>query len=157
HHKYSDTERDVHSPLRRGFIYSHMGWWLGREHEATNLALIKDFAGFPELRFLNRFHALGPLGLIAALTIVGGVDAGLWGYAVSTCVLMHAPFAINSFAPVFGSRRYATKDTSRNNLWLALLTLGEGWHNNHHHYMNSCNQGFFWWEIDVTYYVIRIF
>ncbi|KYF55557.1 stearoyl-CoA desaturase [Sorangium cellulosum] len=155
HHKYSDTERDVHSPLRRGFWYAHMGWWLGREHEELDLKRIPDFAGFPELRWLDRYHVVGPIGMIALLFAVGGYDAFLWGYVVSTCALMHGTFTINSLAHVFGSRRYATTDTSRNNFWLALITLGEGWHNNHHHYMSSANQGFFWWEIDVSFYILR--
>ncbi|WP_437525728.1 acyl-CoA desaturase [Sorangium sp. So ce726] len=155
HHKYSDTERDVHSPLRRGFWYAHMGWWLGREHEELDLKRIPDFAGFPELRWLERYHVVGPLGMMALLFAVGGYDAFLWGYVVSTCALMHGTFTINSLAHVFGSRRYATTDTSRNNFWLALITLGEGWHNNHHHYMSSANQGFFWWEIDVSFYILR--
>ncbi|WP_437895040.1 acyl-CoA desaturase [Sorangium sp. So ce124] len=155
HHKYSDTERDVHSPLRKGFWYAHMGWWLGREHEELDLKRIPDFAGFPELRWLERYHVVGPLGMMALLFAVGGYDAFLWGYVVSTCALMHGTFTINSLAHVFGSRRYATTDTSRNNFWLALITLGEGWHNNHHHYMSSANQGFFWWEIDVSFYILR--
>jgi stearoyl-CoA desaturase (Delta-9 desaturase) len=155
HHKYSDTERDVHSPLRRGFWYAHLGWWLGREHEKTDLSLIPDLAGFPELRWLDRFHVIGPAALIAGLFLFGGYDAFLWGYVVSTCALLHGTFTINSLAHVFGSRRYATTDTSRNNFWLALLTFGEGWHNNHHHYMASARQGFFWWEIDVSYYLLR--
>ncbi|AUX36515.1 MULTISPECIES: acyl-CoA desaturase [Sorangium] len=155
HHKYSDTERDVHSPLRRGFWYAHIGWWLGREHEELDLKRIPDFAGFPELRWLDRYHVVGPLGMIALLFALGGYDAFLWGYVVSTCALMHGTFTINSLAHVFGSRRYATTDTSRNNFWLALITLGEGWHNNHHHYMSSANQGFFWWEIDVSFYILR--
>ncbi|WP_437315337.1 acyl-CoA desaturase [Sorangium sp. So ce385] len=155
HHKYSDTERDVHSPLRRGFWYAHIGWWLGREHEELDLKRIPDFAGFPELRWLDRYHVVGPLGMIALLFALGGYDAFLWGYVVSTCALMHGTFTINSLAHVFGSRRYATTDTSRNNFWLALITLGEGWHNNHHHYMSSANQGFFWWEVDVSFYILR--
>ncbi|MGK4001995.1 acyl-CoA desaturase [Sorangium sp. So ce1036] len=155
HHKYSDTERDVHSPIRKGFWYAHIGWWLGREHEQVDLKRIPDFAGFPELRWLDRFHVIGPLGMIALLFLVGGYDAFLWGYVVSTCALMHGTFTINSLSHVFGSRRYATTDTSRNNFWLALITLGEGWHNNHHHYMSSANQGFFWWEIDVSFYILR--
>lgn len=154
HHRFSDTDRDVHSPTRRGFFYAHMGWWLGPEHEAVQYKLIPDFAGYPELRWIDRRHFAGPLALIAILALWGGVDAVLWGYALSTCVLMHCTFAINSVAHVFGSRRYATSDTSRNNLGLALVTLGEGWHNNHHHYMTSARQGFFWWEIDVSYYVL---
>jgi len=155
HHKHSDTERDVHSPLRRGFWYSHMGWWLSPEHEKTDLSLIPDFAGYPELRWLDRYHQVGVFALMGGLWAAGGLDAFLWGYVVSTCVLMHATFTINSLAHVFGSRRFATTDTSRNNFWLALLTMGEGWHNNHHHYQSSANQGFYWWEVDFSYYILK--
>ena len=155
HHRYSDTERDVHSPARRGVFWSHLGWWLSRDHQTTRLELIPDFAGYPELRLVDRWSSLGPLALIALLAALGGWDAFLWGYVVSTCMLLHATFTINSLAHLFGTRRYATTDTSRNNLFLALITLGEGWHNNHHHYMNSASQGFFWWEVDVSYYVLK--
>ncbi|HVY44723.1 MAG TPA: acyl-CoA desaturase [Minicystis sp.] len=154
HHKYSDTERDVHSPLRKGFWYAHMGWWMSLEHEKGNLDIIRDYAGFPEIRWLDRWHWVGVFALMAGLAAFG-LEVYLWGYVVSTCVLMHATFTINSLAHVFGSRRYATADTSRNNPWLALLTMGEGWHNNHHHYMSSARQGFFWWEVDVSYYVLK--
>jgi stearoyl-CoA desaturase (delta-9 desaturase) len=155
HHKYSDTEKDIHSPKQRGFWYSHMGWWLGRDHEETQWKHIGDFARFPELVFLDRWHVLGVFGCMGLAIALRGFDGFLWGYVVSTAFLMHATFTINSLAHVFGSRRYDTADTSRNNFWLALITLGEGWHNNHHHYMRSANQGFFWWEIDVTYYVLK--
>jgi stearoyl-CoA desaturase (delta-9 desaturase) len=155
HHKYSDTPRDVHSPVLRGFWYSHMGWWMGLDREEQDLEIIRDYAGYPELRWLDRWHVVGVFGLMAILAAFG-LDVYLWGYVVSTCVLMHATFTINSLAHVFGSRRYATTDTSRNNLLLALITFGEGWHNNHHHYMSSARQGFFWWEIDVSYYVLKV-
>ncbi|HEY4119948.1 MAG TPA: acyl-CoA desaturase [Byssovorax sp.] len=154
HHKYSDTDRDVHSPLRRGFWYAHMGWWLGGEHEPNDHARIRDYAGYPELRWLDRYHWVGPFAMMAALACFG-LDAFLWGYVVSTCALMHGTFTINSLAHVFGSRRFATTDTSRNNFTLALITLGEGWHNNHHHYQSSARQGFYWWEIDVSFYVLK--
>lgn len=157
HHKYSDTEKDVHSPKQRGFWYAHMGWWLGSEHEKTNLALIKDFAKYPELRFIDRYHWIGVVLMMAAAWVIGGgFDGFLWGYVVSTCFLLHGTFTINSLAHVYGSRRYETTDTSRNNFWLALITMGEGWHNNHHHYQSTANQGFFWWEIDVSYYVLKV-
>ncbi len=155
HHKHSDTERDVHSPMRRGFWWSHMGWWLSREHENTDLALIPDFAGYPELRWVEKWNVLGVVAIIGGLLAFGGFDVFLWGYVVSTCALMHGTFTINSLSHVFGSRRYATTDTSRNNFLLALITMGEGWHNNHHHYMSSANQGFFWWEIDVSFYILK--
>jgi stearoyl-CoA desaturase (Delta-9 desaturase) len=155
HHKYSDTPQDVHSPGQRGFWYSHMGWWLGRDHEETQWKQIKDFASYPELVFLEKGHLLGVFACMGLATLMGGFDGFLWGYVVSTCFLLHGTFTINSLAHVFGSRRYETTDTSRNNFWLALITMGEGWHNNHHHHMNSANQGFFWWEIDVTYYILK--
>ncbi len=132
-----------------------MFWWLGGDHEQTNMSAVPDLGKYPELRFLDRFHLIGPALLMSVTWLIAGKDGLLWGYVVSTCVLMHATFTINSLTHVFGSRRYATTDTSRNNLWLALLTMGEGWHNNHHHYMASARQGFFWWEIDVSYYVLR--
>jgi stearoyl-CoA desaturase (delta-9 desaturase) len=156
HHRYSDTPRDLHSPRQRGFWYAHMGWWFGHDYDETDLDKIKDMARFPELRFLDRWYHVGVFACMAAAAAIGGWQGFLWGYVVSTCALMHGTFAINSLAHVMGGRRYETADTSRNNAWLAAATLGEGWHNNHHHYMNSANQGFFWWEIDVTYYVLRL-
>jgi stearoyl-CoA desaturase (delta-9 desaturase) len=155
HHKYSDTEQDVHSPKQRGFWYAHMGWWLGRDHEQTDWSQVRDLAKFRELVFLERWHVLGVFACMGVAAALRGFDGFLWGYVVSTCFLLHGTFTINSLAHVYGSRRYATTDTSRNNFWLALITMGEGWHNNHHHYMNSANQGFFWWEIDVSYYVLK--
>ncbi|HEU4537918.1 MAG TPA: acyl-CoA desaturase [Polyangiaceae bacterium] len=155
HHKHSDTERDVHSPVRRGFWYSHMGWWLGDEHVESRFDQIGDFARFPELRWLDRFHVVGVVLLMGASWLAGGFDGFLWGYVVSTCALLHATFTINSLAHVFGSRRFATSDASRNNALLALITFGEGWHNNHHHYQSSCRQGFYWWEVDLSYYAIK--
>ncbi|MCU0686401.1 MAG: acyl-CoA desaturase [Polyangiaceae bacterium] len=155
HHKHSDTERDVHSPTRRGFWYSHMGWWLGDEHVESRLDQIGDFARFPELRWLDRYHVVGVALVMGVAWLAGGFDGFLWGYVVSTCAVMHATFTINSLAHVFGSRRFATEDTSRNNALLALITFGEGWHNNHHHYQSSCRQGFYWWEVDLSYYAIK--
>jgi stearoyl-CoA desaturase (delta-9 desaturase) len=157
HHRYSDQENDVHSPMRRGFWYSHMGWWLGREHEDYDPKVIQDFYAYPELRWLDKWHIVGPVALMAACFAIGGVDGLLWGYVVPTCVLAHATFTINSLSHVWGSRRFATTDTSRNNPWLALLTMGEGWHNNHHHYQASARQGFYWWEIDISFYIIKAF
>jgi len=154
HHKHSDDEFDPHSPLRKGFATSHMLWWMSREWENTDEKAIADFAKYPELRFLDKFHLVGPALLIAICGLVGGADGILWGYVVSTCAVMHCTFTINSLAHVFGTRRFATTDTSRNNWWLALITMGEGWHNNHHHYMSSARQGFYWWEVDATYYVL---
>jgi len=155
HHKFSDTEYDVHSP-RRGFWWSHMGWILCNKYDDTQFDKIKDFAKYPELRFLNRYHLLPPTLLGLAVFLYGGWSALVIGFFLSTVLLYHGTFTINSLSHVFGRRRYETTDTSRNSLLLALLTLGEGWHNNHHHYQASANQGFFWWEVDISYYVLRV-
>jgi stearoyl-CoA desaturase (delta-9 desaturase) len=155
HHRYSDTPLDVHSPVQKGFWHSHIAWWFGTANDETDMTGIADFAKYPELRFLDRWYHVGVFACMALAFAWGGWDGFLWGYVVSTFAVTHATFAINSLAHVYGSRRYATSDTSRNNWWLALLTLGEGWHNNHHHYMSSANQGFFWWEVDFTYYALK--
>lgn len=156
HHRYSDTPRDVHSAKLRGFWYSHFGWIL-TDTWKTDLKLVPDLAKYPELRYLSRsginFLPSAVLGL--AFLLIGGTHGLVWGYMVSTVLLWHGSFAINSLTHMFGRRRYATKDESRNNWLLAILTTGEGWHNNHHHYPSAANQGFFWWEIDLTYYVLR--
>ena len=169
HHVHADQPEDSHSALRHGFAWSHMGWFMARENFARRDALVRSLASFPELRFLDRWDALVPLLLVAALWAFGalaeafapswgtsGAQMVVWGFCVSTVALYHATFSINSFAHRFGSRRYATRDASRNNLWLALLTFGEGWHNNHHHYPAAARQGFFWWEIDLTWYGLRL-
>ncbi len=155
HHRFSDQPEDVHSPVQRGFWWSHVGWIMSRRYSATKLDRIKDFARYPELRWLDRFHAVPPIAYAAALWAVGGVPALLWGYFVSTVLLWHGTFLVNSLAHVIGRRRYPTDDASGNSFLIALATMGEGWHNNHHHYQSTANQGWFWWEIDVTYYVLR--
>lgn len=155
HHKFSDQEEDIHSPLHAGFWWSHAGWILSAENEKTHWELIGDFKKFPELVFLNRYPHLPATVLALGLLAVGGAPAVMWGFFMSTVLLWHGTFTINSLSHVFGSRRYTTTDTSRNNFWLALITLGEGWHNNHHTYQSATNQGFFWYEIDVTYYALK--
>jgi stearoyl-CoA desaturase (Delta-9 desaturase) len=156
HHRYSDGPLDVHSPLRRGLWWSHVGWILSRRHDATRVERVKDLAAYPELRFLDRYHVLAPLALAAGLLVGGGWPALLWGFFVSTVALWHATFAINSLAHVLGTRRYQTEDGSRNNLALALLTFGEGWHNNHHFWPSSANQGFARWEVDLSFSILRV-
>jgi stearoyl-CoA desaturase (delta-9 desaturase) len=169
HHRYSDTENDIHSPVTASFWWSHVGWILSSKYVATKMEAIRDFARFPELRFLNRYHLLTPIALAIGLFLSGwllghylpwlhtsGLQLLVWGFFISTTLLYHATFTINSLAHVFGSRRFKTSDQSRNNLLLALLTLGEGWHNNHHRYPGSERQGFYWWEVDVTHYVLTV-
>lgn len=155
HHRYSDQAEDIHSPLHTGFWWSHVGWILSTRNDATRWDQIKDFEKYPELVWLNRWHHVPAVALAVALFVLGGAPALFWGFFMSTVLLWHGTFTINSLSHVFGSRRYTTTDTSRNNFWLALLTLGEGWHNNHHTYMSSTNQGFYWWEIDGSYYALK--
>ena len=168
HHRTADTEDDPHSP-RHGFWWSHIGWFLSRRHFATDLQAIPDLARYPELRFLDRFDVVVPILYAAALWLLGdwlatarpgwgtsGAQMLVWGYFLSTVVLVHVTVMINSVAHKVGRRRYETRDTSRNNWWLALLTLGEGWHNNHHHFPGSARQGFYWWEVDVSFYGLKL-
>jgi len=155
HHVHADEPEDSHSALRHGFAWSHFGWFMARENFAPRDELVRSLARFPELRFLDRWDALVPVLLVAALWIAGGAELVVWGFCVSTAALYHATFCINSLAHRYGSRRYATRDASRNNWWLALLTFGEGWHNNHHHYPASARQGFYWWEVDLTWWGLR--
>ena len=156
HHKYTDQEGDVHSPRQNGFWWSHVGWVVSDMYDATDWEAIKDFSRYPELRWLNRWHLIPPTALGALCFLALGWEGLVVGFFTSTVILYHGTFSINSLAHMWGSRRYKTGDDSRNNLWLALLTGGEGWHNNHHHYMASANQGFYWWEIDYSYYVLRV-
>ncbi|MCP5265354.1 MAG: acyl-CoA desaturase [Burkholderiaceae bacterium] len=168
HHVHSDEPEDSHSALRHGFAWSHLGWFMARENFATRRELVRSLARYPELRFLDRWDALVPLVLVGLLWLAGdwaathapglqtsGAQLVVWGFCVSTVALYHATFSINSLAHRYGRRRYATRDASRNNAWLALLTFGEGWHNNHHHYPASARQGFYWWEIDLSWYGLK--
>jgi len=168
HHKHADTDEDIHTP-KNGFWWSHMGWFLCRENFETRAEQIPDLITYPELRWLDRYDLLIPVFYAAFMFALGaglswlapGLETSgwqllVWGYFVSTVVLIHVTLTINSLAHVWGSRRYATRDDSRNNLFLALLTLGEGWHNNHHHFPGSARQGFYWWEVDLSYYLLRM-
>jgi stearoyl-CoA desaturase (Delta-9 desaturase) len=155
HHRYSDQEQDIHSPLQKGFWWSHVAWVLSSKYDETRYEHIKDYARFPELVWLNKLHWLPGVLLAVALYVLGGFSLLVWGFFVSTTLLYHGTFTINSLSHVFGTRRYKTTDTSRNNWLLALLTLGEGWHNNHHYYQNTANQGWFWWEVDLSYYSLK--
>jgi stearoyl-CoA desaturase (delta-9 desaturase) len=168
HHLYADTEADLHSPLSRTLWRSHVGWFLSRESYETDWKLIANLSKYPDLRFLDRYFWLPPTILAGFTFFLGSIlqryAPGLgtsawqmlvWGFFISTVVLYHGTFTVNSLAHIFGKRRFATDDNSRNNLFVALITLGEGWHNNHHYYPSSERQGFYWWELDVAHYTLR--
>jgi stearoyl-CoA desaturase (delta-9 desaturase) len=154
HHRYTDAPGDPHSP-RQGFYYAHQGWIFDSRWEGTPAEAMRDFAMYPELVWLNKYHFVPPILLAVACYAIAGFAGLVWGFAISTTLLWHVTYSVNSVAHIFGRRRYETDDTSRNNWLVALLTGGEGWHNNHHYYMASVRQGFFWWEIDTTYYALR--
>jgi stearoyl-CoA desaturase (Delta-9 desaturase) len=155
HHRFSDTDRDIHSP-KRGFWWSHVGWILCDKYNQADANQIRDFAKYPELRFIDRNDWIGPWTLAVTCFLIGGWSGLLIGFFASTVVLWHSTFMVNSVAHVFGRRAYETGDTSRNSILVALATGGEGWHNNHHRYPFAARQGFRWWQIDVTYYGLRV-
>lgn len=168
HHRHSDTEEDIHSPIHKGFWWSHVGWVIAKKYEKTNMKAIPDFAKYPELRFLNNFHIIPPITFALAVYGVGwlleryapglgtnGFQMLVWGFFISTTLLYHGTFCINSVAHVFGKRRFRTNDHSRNNWLLAIITLGEGWHNNHHRCPYAEAQGLYWWEIDISHYILK--
>jgi stearoyl-CoA desaturase (delta-9 desaturase) len=167
HHRYADQDEDPHSPSRHGFWHSHIGWLTTRANFPTRTEYVGDWAKYPELVWINRFDTVIPILLAAVLFGLGevlatyapglgttGAQMLIWGFFISTVVLFHGTCTINSLDHMIGTRRYDTPDTSRNNLALAIITLGEGWHNNHHHYAITARQGFYWWEIDITYYLL---
>ncbi|MCO6432030.1 MAG: fatty acid desaturase [Deltaproteobacteria bacterium] len=167
HHRHSDTEEDIHSPGIRGVWWAHAGWVLSPE-DRSDLKVVKDLSIYPELRWLERYHYVPPLLLLGGTFLLGlllnavfpalhtsGLQMMVWGALVSTVILYHCTFAINSLAHIIGRKRFETGDESRNSLFLALITLGEGWHNNHHRYPGSERQGFYWWEIDITHYILK--
>ena len=169
HHRNTDTPADPHSPGVYGFLWSHVGWFLTPRNFRTDLSRVPDLAKYPELRMLDRYDTLVPVLLAVAMYGLGvllhhvapqlGTSGGqmlVWGFVISTIVLFHATVTINSLAHRFGSRRFDTSDDSRNNVWLALITFGEGWHNNHHFFPGSSRQGFRWWEIDITWYGLKL-
>jgi stearoyl-CoA desaturase (delta-9 desaturase) len=165
HHVHSDKEADIHSPKQSGFLWSHMGWFLSKKNFKTNFERIQDFAQFPELKWIDRFDIVVPAIFAISTFILGaclnwlfpqlgtnGWQMLVWAYVISTIMVFHGTFVINSLAHVFGTRRFKTRDDSRNNFFLALITFGEGWHNNHHKFPGSAKQGLHWWEIDLSYY-----
>ena len=155
HHRFSDTDRDVHSPLK-GFWWSHIGWILCDKYKGWDPDSIKDFNKFPELRFITKHDWIPPWTVAIASYLIAGWPGLIVGFFWSTVLLWHGTFTVNSLAHVMGRRRYATTDTSRNSSLIALWTGGEGWHNNHHYYQAAARNGFFWWEYDPTYYVLKV-
>jgi stearoyl-CoA desaturase (delta-9 desaturase) len=156
HHKYSDEPQDVHSPRQRGFAWAHLRWILSSRHKATDFQRVPDLARYPELRWLDDHDTVPVVVSAVAIFLISGATGLVWGFFVPLVACWHVTFCINSLAHVWGRRRYETSDDSRNNPLLALLTFGEGWHNNHHHYQRSARQGFYWWELDVSYYVLKL-
>jgi stearoyl-CoA desaturase (delta-9 desaturase) len=167
HHRHSDQEGDLHSPRLHGFWWAHLFWFLQPENAATNTKAIPDLYKFPELRWIDRYDSVVPLLLGVSMFLLGwGIETiwpnsgttawqmVVWGFFISTVLCYHATYTINSLCHVWGGRRFNTTDDSRNNFWLALITFGEGWHNNHHHFPGSARQGFFWYELDFTYYTL---
>ncbi|MDH3284153.1 MAG: acyl-CoA desaturase [Acidobacteriota bacterium] len=169
HHRYSDTEHDAHSPRLRGFLWAHVGWIFDRAHVRTDERYVKDWLEYPELRWIDRHRYVPPLVLGLACFLLGaglgavspglgasGLQLVVWGFFVSTTVCYHVTFCINSVTHLVGRRRFETEDGSRNVALLALLTMGEGWHNNHHRFPSSERHGVAWWEIDLTHYVLTL-
>ena len=176
HHKHSDEEEDIHSPRISGFVWSHIGWLTSKKNFPTNYKAIPDLVKFPELVWLNRYDQVVPIAFGIVMLPIGWAletftpslgttmwQFFIWTFFISTTVLLHGTLFINSLAHVWGKRRFATKDDSRNNFFLALnslplafLTLGEGWHNNHHRSPNSTRQGFLPHEIDPTYWILKM-
>lgn len=157
HHKYADRDGDPHSPAVSGFYYAHVGWFL---HDAKHATLpptnpvIRDFSRVPEIAWLDRWYVVPPALLAVALYLVGGYAWLVWGFSLATTTLAHATFSINTINHLWGTRRFETPDESRNNALTAFFAVGEGWHNNHHRYQRAARNGFYWWEIDLTWYVV---
>ena len=156
HHLHSDTEDDVHSPRHTGFWYSHMGWIFASRHDTCDLVKIADFAKYPELMWLHRHERWPAYALAVLCFLIAGWPGLVVGFFWSTCLVFHGTFCINSLAHVSGTKRYVTGDDSRNNWLLAIFTMGEGWHNNHHACQSSVRQGFRWWECDPTFHLLTL-
>jgi stearoyl-CoA desaturase (delta-9 desaturase) len=169
HHAHSDKPNDSHSPVQHGFIWSHLTWFLSNKNFTAKPERVKDLLVYPELKFIDRFDAIAPILLALGVYLLGlllelyaphlgtnGLQLLIWGFVISTVLLYHMTFTVNSLAHVWGKRRFDTSDQSRNNPVIAILTLGEGWHNNHHHYPSAARQGFYWWEVDLTYYGLKV-
>ena len=158
HHRFADRDGDPHSPAVSGFYYAHIGWFLNdarHDRLAPTNPVVRDFSSAPEIVWLERYHVVPPLALAVAMFLAGGWPWLVWGFCLPTMTLAHATFAINTINHMFGSRRFETRDASRNNVLTAVFAAGEGWHNNHHRYQRAARNGFYWWEFDPTWYVIQ--
>lgn len=159
HHAHADCEHDVHSP-NRGFRWAHMLWWitpdLAIKHTTEYLRRwAPDLYGDPVHRFLDRFHIVFALVMFAGLYALGGLPWLVWGGFVRSVAVLHSTWLVNSANHLWGYRTFKTRDTSTNLWWVALLSFGEGWHNNHHAFPTSARHGLRWWEFDPTYVAIR--
>jgi fatty-acid desaturase len=159
HHAHSDDEHDVHSP-NRGFGWAHMFWWMTPDitsihtpeyYEKWAPDLTKDRV----LVFLDKFHYVFPILMFGALYAAGGMAWLVWAGFVRSVLVLHTTWLVNSATHIWGYRSHDTRDRSTNNWWVAILTYGEGWHNNHHAFQTSARHGLRWWEIDMTYWAIR--
>lgn len=155
HHAHSDREGDPHSPILDTFLHAHV-LWLWEDGSDEPKSRVRDLERFPELVWLDKNWLVPPLTLALATFLIAGLPGLVIGFFLSTLLTWHGTFLVNSVAHLIGTRPYETKDRSRNNVVIALLTMGEGWHNNHHYYMNSVRQGFRWWQIDMTYYILKV-
>jgi stearoyl-CoA desaturase (delta-9 desaturase) len=169
HHRHSDTEEDIHSPIVHGLYFSHVGWVLSSQFLEPRLDLVKDLTKYPELISLEKYNIIPPILLAFCTFFLGdylaiahpelgtnGYQMLVWGFFISTVLLYHGTFCINSLTHLIGKRRFPSTDSSKNHWLLALITLGEGWHNNHHYYPGSERQGFYWWEIDISHYILKV-
>lgn len=172
HHRTSDTVDDLHSPIYYGFWYAHMNWFFNQRNSETDLDAAKEFVRFPELVLVNKYHYVFLPILMIAIYLAGeytalfgrtglGWSAVFWVFFLGTMLALQSLFTINSFVhgikpSIFNHRRFGTDDTTTNCWPMAILTMGASWHNNHHRYAGSAKVGFYWWQIDLTYCVLRL-
>lgn len=170
HHSYADTDKDPHSPLKRGWFFAYLGWLFERPDGQTNYDNVKDWAQFPELVWLNEHHYVFPYFLLCLTFVLGqwtplfgwgaGIEAVIWGFCISTALSLQGTHMVNAFAHAqqsgwFTYRNYPTDDRSQNHWLLCIVTLGASWHNNHHRYPVAARAGFRWWELDLTFIALR--
>jgi stearoyl-CoA desaturase (delta-9 desaturase) len=157
HHRKADSPDDLHSPTFQGFLYSHFGWFLNKQHRDTDLAQVPDLAKFAELRWLNRWYLLVAGAYAAVVTALFGLTGFVWGFCLSTVAILQATHFVQTVSHMYGGyRRYPTADNSRNHWWFSILAMGEGFHHNHHYQPSSARLGFYWWEVDVGFQVLRL-